>query len=229
MEIPGPSSVAATLVIASIAVLWGMFLAGRVKSKLEAVLASAVIIGAGVWLHQAEAKANAEAEALVGRLFDLSSDTVPLVFQQHSSRGTRVARIEAIYELSPGEFASQDSALSLDQVSFRYRKSEWSAVTVDRFEIAPGAVDWQELPRRYSTANYYHVERGHYSRQRTPNERDMSGKYVCAFIPIDVEADRSVETYEALPCRSVGRRRPGGITILGLLNRNDRTLHVLIQ
>lgn len=226
MEIPAPI----VMIIASVVVVGMKFRSGRIKTWHEAVLASAVIVVVGLWFLRAERTANANAEDLVETLFHIDARTTPLVLRRHSSRGAPIAHTEAIYELSSREFdLIQGRPPALQNVSFKYQTGSWNQITVDRFNITADALDWRELPRRLRTAASYRVERGHHSRQRTPNERDMAGRYVCAFIPVDKEADGPAAPYDVLPCSAVRGGRPAGITILGLLNRNDHTLHVLIR
>lgn len=218
------------MIVASLVVLAVYFRVGRVKTWREFVLIAAGIIGIGLWMLRAEMTTKASTENLVETLFNIDSKAIPLVLRRHSARGAPTARIEAIYKFSLEEFnRTQDRPPSLERISLSYRPSAWKELTIDRFDIAAGALDWNEFPRALRMADGFRVERGHHSRQRTPNERDMSGRYVCAFIPIDKEADGSVAAYQVLPCSSVRTRRPSGITILGLLNRNDHTLHVLIR
>ncbi len=213
--------------VLTIAVLVGFYRAGRIKRRRELVLAAAVIVGVGIFFGRMENSSNAKAEILVATLFGLEPQTDHVVFRARGSKGAPTLKIDAIYELPPETFESLKSREpSLEPpVSFRYWVGGWNTLTVDRFKVAAGALEWRDLPRTYRTADYYHAERGHYSRQRTPDERDMSGQFVCAFISVERESG----PYDVVPCSTLGRARPAGITILGVLNEKDNTLHVMIE
>lgn len=209
-------------------VLVGMHLAGRVEDRLQIALTAGMIVGGSIWLIRSEIDANENARTVVENLFRIDPDVEMLDFHRKAEKGTRSQTVEAIYQFSPEGFdAYKGKALGpIRAVSFNYRTGNWTDQKIDTFALSDGALAWTALPRIYRDNNSFFLNRGHYSHQHTPDEKDITGAFICAFIPVD---SQTASGYGVIPCSVVGERNPDGIAILGILNERDRTLHTLIE
>lgn len=208
-----------------------MHLTKRVKNRLQLALAAGLLVGAGLWVVQMEGIANKKARMTVETLFNLNGEDEILDFDRKASKGTRSQTIEAIYNVSPNGFNTHhNNTLNFTgDISFTYRTGSFEDREIDKFMVTDETLDWSDLPRTYTGKNNFFVTRGHNSHKRTPDEKNMSGKYICVFIKIEAQKAEPQDGYEVIPCKAVRANGWGGIAILGILNDADDTLHVLIS
>ncbi|NNE89582.1 MAG: hypothetical protein HKN27_16045 [Silicimonas sp.] len=213
-----------------IAVLFIMHLTGHVENRVQFALAAGFILAVGVFLARVEIAADNNAKMTLQTLFGLPGNAEVLVFNRHASKGTRTQRIEAIYKLGVETFETsmEPPPKPFHGVSFNYRISDGltglNYRRIEAFAVAEDALEWHALPR---AGEGYYPRRGHYSLQRTA-EKDMTGAYLCAFIPVERQKPFQ-NMYDVIPCHSVENASPDGITVLGYLNAQDNSLHVLVE
>lgn len=211
--------------------LIGMHLNKRVENRLQLALAANLFVGASLWVVQMDVVANKKARMTVEALFDLDLEDEILEFDRKASKGTRSQTIEVIYKVSPKKSNTlQNKTLSFtEDISFKYRTGSLEYREIEKFAVEDGALDWADLPRTFLGKNNFFVTRGHASHKRTPDEKSMSGKYICAFIKIEAQKANPQDGYEVIPCETVRANGWGGVAILGILNGADDTLHILIS
>lgn len=212
-------------------VLLGMRLTRRLNNRVELALAAGLIVFVGFSLARMEVNANRNAQATVATIFRLEEGLDILAFRRKSSKEQRSQSIEIIYQFSPDSFEAYkgNTFASIGEVSFKYRSGTFSNLKIDRFAISEGSLEWKVLPRLKSTSSGYLPIRGHNSYKFAPDEDAMIGEFLCAFITVNDAKTAPESGFAVSPCHTIRESNPEGISILGILNENDKTLHVHIQ
>ncbi|WP_317057683.1 hypothetical protein [Roseovarius rhodophyticola] len=212
---------ASTLVVA-----FFFWKSGRLKNAKQFVATVLVVLVAAMAFVFFEAKAEREARVLLLSVFPVASDSQEVLFYRKATKGTRVQEIEAVYTVT----ASDPLPVSLEGAAFRYRldslATDLGVWTIDQFEIADGALDWKPLPRRAASSGYLPA-RGHYSSRNWPDEKGMSGSYLCALVHLD--PNQTDTPQKVLSCNSVGQKPAESILLLAILDTSARRLHLLVQ
>lgn len=229
-HMPVPDTIPAILiaVVATIAVFFIKYRSGRVVGKARILFAVALIVTGGLALAVYEFRAEWNAQAMVASMFGLPKDAEPLAFDRGASKGRRIQRLEAIYQLSD----EREPSVSLGHTSFHFKKSssisEFRNWLIDDFRTYEDALAWRDLAQLTDQTGWV-PQRGRLSRQQTPDNASISGLYLCAFIPVISETADADVAQDVVPCHAIDQPVPPGITVFAVQNRSDDTLHVLIE
>lgn len=208
--------------------VWARFPLARMSPaqwSVTALLLAGFVLFA-YWQDQRDLSARAE---VLRQYFGLSDDTRFADVRRISKSSTVTPRVEAIVRFSDAQFRVYRDSLD-DSRKWPLNTAKYDDASVD--VVAPGTIKWRDLPfptyagdRR---VNWYNLSRKEAASMR-------QGRVLCIALKrkkTGTQAelrDPTVPRYSARDCADLARTDGGTTVVLGALDFETRSLHMIIN